>query len=308
MTIQDNDDKIITGVTENQNSSIFYQLKKRHFIRYILIALFVAIILKTFFIEADTIPTESMENTLLAGDFIIVNKVSYAFSTPRFIPLTNIEIPSLKIFKTGTPRINDVVVFHFPGYMNEIEPDENIDFIKRIIGCPGDTLQIKNKVVFINNEKISSPSSSIISKTSFQKKGSRDPRIFPSGFDWNSDNYGPIVIPKKGMTIEINPKNINMWELVIDRELGDRAVSIEGTVITIFGRPVRSYTFKRNYFFVMGDYRDDSMDSRYWGFLSEDNIIGKAELIYWSWDISNSFTLKNIFSAVRWNRILKIIH
>ena len=308
MSDQNNNDKIVSSNEETQDSSIFFQLKQRHFIRYILIALFAAIILKTFFIEADTIPTESMENTLLAGDFIIVNKVSYTFSTPRFIPLTNIRISSFKIFKTGTPKRNDIIVFHFPGYLNEIEPNENMDFIKRIVCCPGDTLQIKDKKVIVNNKKISDPTTAIISMNSILKKGKRDSRIFPQGFNWNSDNYGPIVIPKKGMTVEVNPKNINLWELSIDRDLGYHAVSVEGTVITIFGKPVRNYTFKKNYFFVMGDYRDDSMDSRYWGFLPEDNIIGKAELIYWSWDKSKSFGLTNFLDAIRWSRIFKIIH
>ncbi len=296
-----------TGNDEIENPSIFYQLKKRQFFKYILIALIAAIILKAFFIEADTIPTESMENTLLAGDFIIVNKISYIFSTPRFIPLTNIEIPTIKLFKTGTPGRNDIIVFHFPGYMNELEPDENVDFIKRIIGCPGDTLQIIDKVVFINGNKIPFPMTAIISRAPIQKQGVRDNRIFPTGLNWNSDNYGPILIPKKGMTIQINPKNINQWELAIDRELGSRAVSVEGTVITIFGKPVRSYTFKQNNFFVMGDYRDDSMDSRYWGFLPEDKIIGKAELIYWSWKTPIPFSISGLINSVRWDRIFKII-
>ncbi len=290
-----------------ENSSIIYQLKKRHFIRYILIALLAAIIIKTFLIEADTIPTESMENTLLAGDFIIVNKIAYSFSTPRFLPFTTIEIPSKRIFNISKPQRNDIIVFRFPGYLNEIEPKENLDFIKRIIGCPGDTLLIMNKVVYINGKVNPASPTAIISNISFQKSGSRDPRIFPQGFNWNSDNYGPLVVPKKGMAVEINPKNISMWETLIDREMGNTAVNVEGTVITINGKPTRNYTFKKNYFFVMGDYRDESMDSRYWGFLPENNIIGKAELIYWSWRRNNS-SAKNFFRAVRWNRIFKIIH
>lgn len=307
MTEYGNDEKKANVGNEAENSSIFYQLKKRHFIRYILIALLTAIILKTFFIEADTIPTESMENTLLAGDFIIVNKIAYSFSTPRFIPLTTIEIPSIKIFDINQPKRNDVIVFRFPGYLNEIEPKDNLDFIKRIVGCPGDTLRIINKIVLINGKEIGFPLTAIISKTSFQKSGTRDQRIFPQGYNWNGDNYGPIIIPKKGTTVEINPKNINMWETVIDREFGNHAVSVEGTVITINGKPVRNYTFKKNYYFVMGDYRDDSMDSRYWGFLPENNIVGKAEIIYWSWRINN-FSNHNLLNAIRWNRIFKIIH
>ena len=111
------------------------------------------------------------------------------------------------------------------------------------------------------------------------------------------------------MTVDLSPQNINEWGLLIEREQGAKTVSVEGTVITINGKPVRKYTFTKNYYFVMGDNRDDSMDSRYWGFLPEDNIIGKAVLVYWSLELPVS--IKNIplfFHSVRWERIFKTIH
>ena len=297
------------GTVEEKNSYVISRLKSRQFLRAILIAFIAALILKTFIIEADTIPTGSMENTLLAGDFILINKAAYEITTPRFIPLTSISIPTEKLFSTGSPKRNDVIVFKFPGYKNQIHPYDNLYFIKRIIGCPGDTVQIKDKVVYVNGKKISRPPEAIINNDYTMKKGRSDPRIFPDGTDWNSDNYGPVVVPKKGMTVNLDFGNIREWGLIIDREFNSRVVAIEGSVITINGAPARSYTFKKNYYFVLGDNRDDSMDSRYWGFVPEDNIIGKAMLVYWSIETPvSSGTPAGLFHSVRWNRIFKIIH
>jgi len=280
--------------------------RTKGFIRAILIALAAALIIKMFFIEADVIPTGSMENTLLAGDFIIVNKSAYTISTPRTIPLTNITFPYFKIINTSSPKLNDVIVFRYPGNLDEIQSAGEIDFIKRIIGCPGDTLQIINKTVYINKNKIPLPPNAFISRLNILNSGIADKRIFPQGRNWNSDNYGPVVIPKNGMTVDLNPKNINEWEILIEREQASKIVSFEGTVITINGIPARKYEFTKNYYFVMGDSRDDSMDSRYCGFLPEDNIIGKTILVYWSWELPVS--LQAFFHSIRWSRILKIIH
>ncbi len=293
----------------NKSRKPYFHFKSRELIRATLIAFAAALIIKMFFIEADIIPTGSMENTLRAGDYILVNKSAYSISTPRVIPLTNINIPSIKIIKTFKPKMNDIIVFRFPGNLNEINTREEIDYIKRIIGCPGDTVQIKNKIVYLNNHIMPLPPEAIISRSDIFSSGESDRRVFPPGRDWNSDNYGPIIIPKKGIKVDLNPKNINDWGIFIERETNYKSVSVEGTVITISGKPVRKYTFTKNYYFVMGDNRDVSMDSRYWGFLQEDNIIGKAFLIYWSCDFpARMKSIYNFSHCIRWNRILKIIH
>ncbi|MHB1686976.1 MAG: signal peptidase I [Ignavibacteriaceae bacterium] len=280
----------------------------KNFLRTILIAFLIALTIKLFFIEANTIPSASMENTLLVGDFIIVNKAAYKLATPGNIPFTNISIPGIKLFSIKRPKRNDVIVFRFPGYTGEIKPRENINFIKRIIGLPGDTIQIKQGIVFINNKIIPAPPFALLDKT-FTRSNTPDDRIFPSGKKWNSDNYGPIVIPKKGMAINISPQNIKEWKTIIDREYNRTAVSVEGTVITINGKPDRNYTFRKNYYFVLGDNREDSMDSRYWGFVQEDLIIGKAVMIYWSWNESVPFyRFEKLLSSIRMNRIFSIIH
>ena len=293
----------------SKKDTINITFKYRHFLRSVIIAILTAIILKSFLIEADKIPTASMRNTLLPGDFILVNRVAYSLYTPRFIPLTNIKIPWITLINFSKPRVNDIIVFQFPGYADEINSGENIDFIKRIIGIPGDTIQIINKLVYANGRKLSLPPTALFYSNHIVPKGVKDDRIYPEGENWNSDNYGPIVVPKKGMTITINSENINKWKLLIDREFNKYAVSVEGTVVNINGQPQRKYTFKNNYYFVMGDNRDDSMDSRFWGFVPYDNVIGKAFIVYWSIGF-NSLTDRhfNIFNSIRWNRIFKLIH
>jgi signal peptidase I len=293
----------------DKEQTVESQFNVKYFTRAILIALAAALIIKMFFIEADVIPTSSMENTLMAGDFIIVNKAAYTISTPRNIPLTKIPVQSIKVFNTFKPKLNDVIVFKYPGNLNEIQPDDEIDFIKRIIGCPGDTLQIINKTVLINGNKITLPANSSFSRYNIFGSNIIDKRIFPPGKNWNNDNYGPLIIPYKGMKVKLNVKNIDEWEVIIERELGSKAVSVEGTVITINGTPAREYVFTKDYYFVMGDNRDDSMDSRYWGFLPEDNIIGRAILIYWSLELPVSFdNIPLFFHSIRWGRIIKVIH
>jgi signal peptidase I len=302
--------------TEEKNADVNTELKPNHceekirikeFIRAGAIALLAAIIVKSFFFEAYKIPTGSMENTLLAGDFIIVNKSAYSFSTPGTIPFLNIDVPQLKIFTTGKPAYNDIIVFKFPGYAEELSPSMDASYIKRITGLPGDTIRVINKVLFVNNKKAVLPFEGKISKSSSYGPDVIERRIFPSGRHWNRDNYGPLIVPKKGTTIVLDPKTIHEWKTIIDREFGKRVVSDEGTVITIEGKAVRSYTFKKNYYFVMGDNRDDSMDSRYWGFVSEDALNGKALMVYWSIDQFNPDKESNFFRTIRLNRIFKII-
>jgi signal peptidase I len=232
-----------------------------------------------------------MAETILSGDFVLVNKFVYAIQTPPTLPLTNIEIPRLKLISFGKPKRNDVIVFQFPGNTNEIHPSQDITLVKRLVGLPGDNVWIIDKEVIVNNSRFEIPPKAIVRKERTQNYGEADEHIFPGGKNWNKDYYGPVVIPKIGMKIAVNPKNISDWETIINRE---------------FGRKVVSIILTKNYYFVLGDNRDQSSDSRYWGFVPEDLIIGRAEFIYWSvkstFDFSN---LAEIFSSIRFNRILR---
>lgn len=159
------------------------------------IALVIVFVLRTFVVQAYRIPSQSMEDTLLAGDFVLVNKVAYHF---------------------GEPKPGQVIVFKYP-----LNPDKS--YVKRVVALPGQTVAIRNKVLFIDGKP--APSYPGVKHT--------DSKILPPDFS-SRDNFGPIQVP---------PDNL----------------------------------------FVLGDNRDDSQDSRVWGFVPKANLIGKAMFVYWSW-------------------------
>lgn len=266
-------------------------------IRKKLILLFYAflfiVVAKIFFVDAYRIPTSSMANTLLSGDYVIVNKAAYSISTPSYLPFTNTVMESKILFSISTPGRGDVVVFQFPSETKIFQP-VSLYFIKRIVGLPGDTLAIKNKILFINGKEIALPGKAKIDTNNI--KLNTDSSLYFKNENWSADNMGPVVVPYRGMKIKLNHQNIFTWGMIINRECGKKVVSIEGTVITINGKPMREYTLQKNYYFLMGDNRDNSIDSRYHGFVPENYITGKAEFIYWSYG-----------TAVRWGRIFSRI-
>jgi len=136
-----------------------------------------------------------------------------------------------------------------------------------------------------------------------------EPRIFPKGLPWNEDNYGPLVIPRKGQTIPLNIYNVDQWRTIIDREYGERVVAIKNGAVTIKDVPVSSYTFKKDYYFMMGDNRDDSLDSRFWGLVPRDLVVGEAFITLFSWDREIPFSqLFKLLGSIRLDRILLLLH
>ena len=196
--------------------------KIKEYAEAIVIAILIAVFIRTFIVQAFKIPSGSMKPTLEIGDHILVNKLSYG-----------IKIPYLRktLIPTGVPNRGDVAVFIYP-------VDKSKDFIKRVIGVGGDVVEIKNKKVFVNDTAIGDSHAVHNEEVIFPK--SIQPR----------DNFGPVKVP-------------------------------EGTI------------------FVMGDNRDQSYDSRFWGFVRLEDVIGKAFIIYWSWD-SDDF-------SPRWSRIGKML-
>jgi len=194
----------------------------RENIEAILVAIVLALFIRTFIIQAFKIPSGSMKQTLQIGDHILVNKFIYGIKLP-FLMTTIVPIKN--------PKRGDIVVFKFPE-----DPDK--DFIKRVIGIAGDVVECRDKQVYINHKRLNHDfgihtDSNIIS-------GGVQPR----------DNFGPVVVPENSL-------------------------------------------------FVMGDNRDHSYDSRFWGFVDLKALRGKALIIYWSWDKENF--------GVRWNRIGQIL-
>ncbi|MDB5125112.1 MAG: signal peptidase [Mucilaginibacter sp.] len=150
-----------------------------------------------------------------------------------------------------------------------------------------------------------------------QLKGASDPLnpVFPSkypihvqltsklpDYKWNVDNFGPIIIPKKGWTVKLDSMTFPLYERCIEVYENNK-VQVVGKDILINGKKSDSYTFKMNYYWMMGDNRHDSEDSRYWGFVPEDHIVGKALFIWMSWDDNGSF-----FGKIRWSRLFRGIH
>lgn len=135
-------------------------------------------------------------------------------------------------------------------------------------------------------------------------KGQYEDYIYP--FDpklkWNMDNYGPIYIPKKGVTININQDNISIYRRVITKYEGHQLEEKDAKIF-IDGKESNTYTFSQNYYFMMGDNRHNSADSRFWGFVPEDHVVGKAVFIWMSWDTNGSF-----FTKIRWSRLFNLIH
>ncbi len=272
-------------------------------IRLIFFLVILAIFVRAFFLGAFRIPTSSMANTLYPGDFIIVNIAAYKLNTPREIPILGLSVPSLNIINTGTPEINDLIVFNFPA-INSADSVYNItNVIKRIVALPGDTLHIIDKKIFVNNKNITLPETVHLNFEYIKPAGKEDEGIFYSGTGWNSDNYGPVRIPAVGDTIKINTENIDVWKQLIVYEYEEKVVRKEGSVITIDDKPVRNYVVNKNHYFLIGDNFNNSRDSRYFGFVNQDMILGRAMFIYLSINPANSDS--DFFSKIRWKRIFK---
>lgn len=191
---------------ENKEEDVGTQRKKvlKEFINTIVSALVIALLIRAFVVQAFRIPTGSMESTMLIGDHLLVNKIIYGIK----IPFTYTRLVSW-----GKIHRQEIIVFTFP-------EDPSKDFIKRCIGLPGDVIEIKDKVVYVNGNKTEEPY--VLHK---------DNNILPASVD-KRDNFGPFKVPEKS-------------------------------------------------YFMMGDNRDNSNDSRYWGIVAEKYIIGKALLTYY---------------------------
>jgi signal peptidase I len=225
----------------------------REYFESIVIAVILALFIRTFVVQAFKIPTGSMENNLLIGDHLLVNKFVYGST------VSGLEE---KLLPIEPIRRGDVLVFKYPE-----EPDR--DFIKRVIGLPGETIELRNKKVFVNGQPLDEPYVQFLEPPTDTQPGDAD----FADFDVRR-RYGPVTVPA-------------------------------------------------NHYFMMGDNRDNSQDSRYWGFLPRDYIKGKALMIYWSYEADREdyqqsglgdqvggvlSTVTHFFTKTRWSRLLHQIH
>jgi signal peptidase I len=348
--------------------------KSREWIDAIAFAVVAATLIRTFFIEAYTIPTSSMEKSLLVGDFLFVSKVNYgarAPITPVSFPFAHntmpvvggnsyIEWPNMPYMRLpGFQKIknNDVVVFNYPA--EDGRPlDKKENYIKRCLGIAGDSLAVINQQVFVNavaaenppkmqfkyfvqtdgtfDEKVAKRNDiteggrisdqgdfellltkdakddllqqSWVKKVenTLQAKGAGASYIFPfkENWGWNVDNFGPIYIPKAGDNIKLDTVTYFIYERAIKVYENNPTLEMKDNKVYLEGKEITSYTFKQNYYFMMGDNRHNSADSRFWGFVPEDHIVGKALFTWMSLDPNET----NIFKKIRWNRIFRGIN
>jgi signal peptidase I len=284
--------------------------KTKEFFGSLFFAGIAAFFIITFIIQNTRIPTGSMEETILVGDFVLVNKFVYGSSSPKYIPFTEVEIPFFRLPALKEPKRMDIVVFEYPGERDQLFATPlGINYVKRCIGLPGDTVQIINKVVYVNGEQVWIPPFIKYKYRYSEPEGAVEPAIFPKGMPWNKDNYGPLVIPKEGSTIALNINNYEQWRTIINREHGREVVSVRNNSLMIDGKAVDNYTFKKNYYFMMGDNRDDSADSRYWGLVPRDLVIGEAFITLFSWNREIPFSdLFRLLGSIRLDRVLKLIN
>jgi len=303
------------GLNENVPGKLPKQLDKKRkskpkeYFDALVWAAVVAFIIKVLLFEAYRIPTGSMENTLLVGDFLLVTKFTYGATTPRNIPFTDIRIPYFRLPGFKDPKPGDVVVFDFPGERDEKESKEVLNYIKRCVGVAGDTIKVVNKVLYRNGQIFPNPPQSKFIAP-LQPANLANNRIFPKGSGWNEDNYGPIRIPKKGDIIKIDSSNFEGYKMFIIREGYSNVILNPDGSLTADNRTFKdgNYEVKKDYLWMMGDNRNNSLDSRFWGFMPMDNVVGEAFLIYWSWDANISFAdFFKLMGTIRWNRVGSLI-
>jgi signal peptidase I len=369
----------------------------REWLDSVVFAVVAATLIRFFVFEAYTIPTPSMESSLMVGDFLFVSKLHYGVRTPKTplqLPLTHqkiwfTDIPSylrwldLPIFRLpgfSSVKQGDAVVFNVPNY--EEDGDAPVDlrtfYVKRCVATPGDVLEVRDQQVIVNGKAMenpvrmqhpifmktkenledkffeeygirNSPDASYDSadwlplaepdsqnvlwgyklntskammeeiqalpfKKSFDVNLFKDPKgvtfidIFPHDttlFKWNRDFYGPLKVPAKGLTVPLTPGNVALYSEAIQKYEGNKNVVVNGYQITIEGKAITSYTFKQDYYFMMGDNRHNSADSRFWGFVPSDHIVGKAFFVWMSIDPNKPLISWN---KIRWNRIFRFVN
>ncbi len=268
----------------------------------LLTPLIIGFLVITLVVQGYGVQSGSMENSIMTGDFVFVNKVVYGAATPRYLPFTEIKMPHFRLPALERPHRGDVICFDWPGNRDEVRPAVQENYVKRCEGLPGDTIRVIDRILFVDGKKVPYPPDVRFEPFPLFPAGYPQPGIFPGGSDFNQDNYGPIVVPKKGDIVQLTPADFHVWKIFIERE--GHSISTDGSSIYVDGMPAAQYTVEHNYYFMMGDNRENSLDSRFWGFVPDDNLIGKVMIVYWSWDIHIPlYDLPGKIASIKWQRI-----
>ncbi|ANW95148.1 S26 family signal peptidase [Wenyingzhuangia fucanilytica] len=376
----------------NANRSIKPPSKTGEWVSSITFAVVAATLVHTYIMQPFTIPTSSLEKSLLIGDFLFVSKFHYGARVPispislpmvhDSIPKTKlrsyvegIEFPYMRLPGLQKVKRNEIVVFNWPSDSLALmwgdtsdkftyKPiDKKTNYVKRCVGVPGDSLEIKNGYIYINGERTVLPDrakpqfnyyvetnapftadeiihgynvnpseASVMNqegtkyfinldkehalmmqkdpkvtsiKRSIDPKGVYDPSIFPHDpqYAWSQDNYGPIYIPAKGDKVVLDKKSLPFYKRIISEyEKNNFEIKSNGDIY-INGIKTNEYTFKQDYFWMMGDNRQRSLDARYWGYTPFDHVVGKPVFIWMSLDQNESAINKKI----RWNRLFTTV-
>jgi len=259
---------------------------------YSSIVLFCIVLLRVFVFSSFKVPTDSMQPTIIPGDFVLVNKLAYG---ARIFDLFDaVDGKDVKIRRApGYTHVknNDVVVFHIPlpNTWDKIEMNMSKYFIKRCIGIPGDTLRIKNGIYLINSDTTKHygniNAERILSKKTREDFSEGVYNTFPWDVElnWSIKDFGPLYIPKKGDEILLSRANTLLYKKIIEWEKG-YPLKFEKDSLWENETYLPAYTFTHNYYFMGGDKVENSQDSRYWGLLPDELIVGKAWLIWKSID------------------------
>ncbi len=358
----------------------------------ILFAVVAATIVHTYVMQPFTIPTSSLEKTLLVGDFLFVSKFHYGARVPKtpialpmvhdVIPFTKmksyfsgLELPYFRLPGVQDIERNDIVVFSWPvDEYEDIGPppsgkmykpiDKKSNYVKRCVGLPGDSLEVRDGYVYIDGKQNDLPDRAklqfaygfrtkgqmnpdifkeryditdgvgmdkeknayylpAVSEEALEKlksnpmitevfpykkeKGVRDAQIFPQNenYNWNADNFGPLYIPKKGAKVAITQESLPLYKRIIETyegsEMGvDNKISLNGSQVLLNGTPITEYTFKMDYYWMMGDNRNNSQDARMWGFVPFNHVVGKPVMVWLSYDSNlGKFRWDRMFTTVK---------
>lgn len=338
-----------------------------------------ATVIRSYFIEAYTIPTPSMEKSLLVGDFLFVSKMHFGTRLPmtplafpfahNTLPLTDsvnsyldwMSMPYKRLSAISPIKNNDVVVFNYP-YEDGRPSDKKENYIKRCLAIAGDSIEVIHGEVYVNGVAADKPKNMQVNyyvkldeqdgwdderfhkirrkyditegkqvhggnldfefvmpykvKQDFenergisevdsiiQDRGVYQDGIFPhiDNNTWNVDYFGPLYVPKAGSEIKLDSFTYPLYERAIRVYENNPDFETKNGKFYLGGKEITTYTFKYNYYFMMGDNRHNSADSRFWGFVPETNIVGKALFVWMSWDKDG----ENLFKNIRWNRLFR---
>ena len=299
----------------------------REYSESLFVAIGIALLIRALVIYPFRIPTGSMENSLLVGDFLLANKFVYGLRSPDWIgiPYTSLgfRVPFFRTPGFRDPQRGDVVIFKYPR-------EDKLNYIKRCVAVSGDSVEVRGKALYVNGQATTLPPEGQYLYPLYPQEY-QEMAIFPPGAG-NRDYYGPVRVPAPGDVFGFSESDRDLWferfqimlyeghdlalthngetiRLTVDnQDRWGRAIAIYPMGdFTVDGKPLSelTYTVKNRHYFMMGDNRDNSLDSRYWGFLPERYVVGEGLIVYWSWD--SQMPLYRLFKKVRWTRILKLI-